>query len=255
MKTGYFLILTCLVSLFCSCIKNTNKNNCAEIQQVKIVADKDTFLVGETIHLKVNKLPSIALFQWMHGNNPTTISGEEYVYIGYAEKGDEGWYHLNVSYPDCASHNDSIYITVKNKPAVAPCNPTNNTVEFSSIPDISPASVSWGYNTTWNRRLLAANGAYGYPDFKIYFNTYWDNKEPEDGEYTVTTMSATGEYPPYTVYISSLYSSIFFQAGSGKVYVSHVNGKLRVTFCNIPLSGSLGGPSYTTTASGTLTAP
>jgi len=254
MKIASFLIFICLVSSLCSC-KKDSADNCVEIQNVRIVVEKDTFYVGDEINIKVNQLPSIALFNWMHGNSPNTISGNGYVYINYAEKSDEGWYYLNVSYPDCASHNDSVYISIINKPATAPCNSANNTVTFSSIPNISPATVTWSYNSIWNRRVLAAKGAYGYPDFNIYFNTYWDTKEPEDGEYTVTTMSATDEFPPYTVYISSLYSSVFFQAGSGKVYVSHVNGKLRVTFCNMPLSGSTGGPSFNVTATGTLTAP
>ena len=255
MKLSYFLVPACLVALLCSCKKNTTDSNCAEIQQVKIVVAKDSFYVGDKIHIGINQMPDIALFTWTQTNSVNAISNDTAVDIYAAEKKDEGWYYLNVSYPDCASHNDSIYIWVKNKAVTPPCNPTNNTVTFSSIPDISPASVSWSYNTSWNRKLLEANGSYGYPNFDIYFNTYWTTREPEDGEYTVTTMAATDEYPPYTVFISSLYSSIYFQAGSGKVYVSHVNGKLRATFCNISLSGSIGGPSYTITASGTLTAP
>jgi hypothetical protein len=247
-----------LTVLLCGCQKekgNDPDQNCIKIKNVKIVAEKTSFTVGEEIHLGVNEMPDIALYIWSHADNPTMISNDEDLDIYYAEKGDEGWYYLNVSYPDCESHSDSIYITVKNQQATAPCSPTNNSVTFSSIPDISPATVTWSYNTTWNRRVLAARGAYGYPDFNIYFNTFWDTTEPEDGEYTITGMSETNEYPPYTVYISSLYSGIFFQAGSGKVYVSHVNGKLRVTFCSVPLSGSSGGPSFTTTAAGMLTAP
>ncbi|MGC4035969.1 MAG: hypothetical protein QM764_08400 [Chitinophagaceae bacterium] len=255
MKYNYWIIfIFSLTSFFCGCKKQQNSDtdqNCAEIQQVKIVAEKNNFTVGDEIHLAVNQLPTIALFIWTQENEPNAISNDEDVDINYAEKKHEGWYYLNVSYPDCASHTDSIYITVKNKPVTAPCTSANNTVSFSSIPDLSPATVSWSYNTTWNRRVLSAHGSAGYPDFNIYFNTYWDTKEPEDGEYSVTTMQATDEYPPYTVYISSLYSSIFFQAGSGKVYVTHENGKLRVTFCDISLSGD----SYTTTATGMLTAP
>jgi len=229
--------------------------NCIKIQQVKIVAEKTSFIVGDKIHLGINEQPDIALFIWTHGTNPNAISGDLDVDIDYAEKSDEGWYYLNVSYSDCETHLDSIYISVKNDPVTAPCSPTNNTVTFSSIPDISPATVDWSYNTIWNRRVLAADGAYGYPDFNIYFNTYWDTTEPEDGKYSVTPMQATDEYPPYTVYISSLYSGVFFEAVSGEVYVSHMNGKLLVTFCDVSLSNTNGGSPSTTTASGMLTAP
>jgi hypothetical protein len=250
-----YLVFVSLIVFFSACKKNENDpgvdQNCAKIKQVKIVAEKTSFTVGDDIHLGINEMPDIALYIWSHGDNPTMISNDEDLDINFAEKSDEGWYYLSVSYPDCASHVDSIYLSVTNKPATAPCSPTNNTVTFSSIPDLSPATVSWSYNSSWNRRVLAADGSLGYPDFNIFFNTYWDTTEPEDGEYSVTTMSATDEYPPYTVYISSLYSSILFQAGSGKVYVSHVDGKLRVTFCDISLTGS----TYSITASGMLTAP
>jgi hypothetical protein len=254
MKYVIFPLFALLMILFTGCVKK-QPDNCAEIKQVRIVVEKDKYFVGEEIHLKVNQLPTIALFQWRHDGTPNVISGNEEVHIPYAEKGDEGWYHLNVSYPDCASHNDSVYISVTSKEVPAPCSPGNNAVTFSSIPAISPATVTWSLDNTWNRKVMAARGAYGYPDLNIYFNAYWNTKEPEDGEYSITTMSATGEYPPYTVYISSLYQSVFFSAGSGKVYVSHVNGKVRVTFCSIPLSGSNGGPSLNTTATGMLTAP
>jgi len=254
MKNVSFLMIVCLVSLLYSC-KKDEASNCAAIQQVKIVVDKDSFLVGDQIKLKINQQPTTAYYNWVHGNNINSISNTESVTIDYADKKDEGWYYLNVSNPNCASHDDSVYISVRNKPATAPCTSTNNTVTFSSIPDISPATVTWAYDNSWNRRTITAKGGYGYPSFNIYFNTFWDTKEPEDGEYTITGMGETDEYPVYTVYLSSIYSSVFFDAGSGKVYVSHVNGKLRVTFCSIPMSGSLGGPSFTTTATGMLTAP
>lgn len=254
----HVLFISFVLSAMClnSCDKKDSMdNNCADIQQAKIKVDKTSYLVGDEIHMSILPLPSMAYYSWTQSNHLNAISNDEEVNIFAAEKADEGWYYVQISNPDCTTHFDSVYITVKNKPVTAPCSPANNTVTFSSIPDISPATVSWGFNTSWNRKLLGARGAYGYPDFNIYFNTYWDNKEPEDGEYSITDMSSTGQYPPYTVYISSLYSNIFFQASSGKIYVTHVNGKLRATFCNVPLSGSLGGPSYNTTASGTLTAP
>lgn len=256
MKYVLFILFVLPVLCLTSCDqKDSINNNCVEIQQAKIKVDKTSYLVGDDIHLSILHKPGTAYYSWTQSNQLNAISNSDEINISSAEKVHEGWYYVQISYPECATHFDSVYITVKNKAVNAPCSPANNTVTFSSIPDISPATVSWGFNNSWNRKLLGARGAYGYPDFNIYFNTYWDNKEPEDGEYSITDMSSTGQYPPYTVYISSLYSSIFFQASSGKVYVTHVNGKLRATFCDVPLSGSLGGPSYTTTASGTLTAP
>jgi len=258
MKYYYLAASLSLTLLFSGCKKGNDRDlsahNCELINQAKIVSAKTSFTVGDAIHLQIKEMPDIALYIWSHGNNPNPVSGDQDLDIAYAEKRDEGWYYLSVSYPECASHVDSIYISVKNIVTTAPCSPKNNAVSFSAIPDIDPATVTWSYNTSWNRRVLAARGGYGYPDFNIYFNTFWDKTEPEDGEYSITTMGATNDYPPYTVYISSLYSSVWFEA-SGKVYVSHVNGKLRVTFCDIKLTGSNGGPLFSTTASGALTAP
>ncbi len=107
----------------------------------------------------------------------------------------------------------------------------------------------------WNCKNLSAPSLGGYPDFNIYFEYYWNNKEPEDGAYDISNTITFDDGNPYSVFIASTYSSIYFQANPGKVYVSHVNGKIQVTFCNITFSGSLGGPTYTTSATGNLSAP
>jgi hypothetical protein len=249
-----FVIVVGMAGVLCSCKKNAETENCAGIQQLTIAAEKTSFYVGEEIYLSAQSddLPATAYFQWTHTNRVNYISNSPEVNIYYAEKADEGWFYMHANYPGCPIKIDSIYISVKNKPTISPCNPANNAVKFSNIPDIDPATVSWSYDPGWKRRVLQAYGGTGYPDFKIYFNTFWDVKEPEDGEYGIVTMAKTDEFPPYTVYISSLYSGIFFQAGQGKVYVSHVNNKLRVTFCNIQFNDGTGIKS---TATGALTAP
>lgn len=249
-----FAIVIGLTCILCSCKKSAEEENCAGIQQMTITAEKTSFYVGDEIYLKAEagELPATAYFSWTHTNRVNNISTSPEVHIYYAEKADEGWFQLLVNYPGCATKIDSVYISVKNKPAIAPCNPANNAVTFSTIPDIKPATVSWSYDPSWKRRVLKAYGDFRYPDFKIYFNTFWDAKEPEDGEYNIVTMAKTDEYPPYTVTISSLYSGNYFESGAGKVYVSHVNNKLRVTFCNIQFNDGTG---IKTTATGALTAP
>jgi hypothetical protein len=240
---------------FWSCKKNEEGNNCEQIQQVKITGFKSSYYVGDTISLGTNLIPPISLFNWNFGDNPNSISGGPTVFIYPCSKYDEGWYYLSVSYPDCASHNDSVYISVINKPATAPCTPTNNTVSFSAIPNISFSTTSWTMDPDFNCKLLNGYYAYGYPDFNIYFNFFWNNKEPEDGEYNISNTITFDDNDPYSVFIASNYSDIYFEANPGKVYVSHVNGKISVTFCSLTLIGDNGGPSYTTTAIGALTAP
>lgn len=236
------------------CKKSDSADNCAQIPLVKITGAKPSYVVGDTIQLSTNITP-LGLYSWKTTNSLNEISNTDAVFIPSCTKYDQGWYYLAVSYPDCASHFDSVYISVTNKAVDAPCTPSNNTVSFSSIPNISFGSCDWALDPSWGLRDLSANTTYGYPDFNIYFNPYWNSIEPEDGAYNISPSITFDQNDLYTVFISSTYQSIYFVAGSGKVYVSHVGGKLRVTFCSLSFSGSLGGPSYTTTASGMLTAP
>lgn len=248
------LLLTFLLN-GCKKSDSDEENNCAQILKVKITGAKTTtYYVGDTIKLGTSITP-LGLYSWTTTSSLNAISNTDGVFIPSCTKYDEGWYYLSVSYPDCASHNDSVYIAVTNKAVSAPCSPSNNTVTFSSIPDVSVGSCSWGVDPSWGLKDLSANPSSGYPTFNIYFNPYWNTREPEDGAYNISPTITFDQNDLYTVYMNSTYSSILFEAGQGQVFVSHVNGKLRVTFCTISFSGSLGGPSYTTTASGMLTAP
>lgn len=243
-----------LICYFTSCKKPPD--NCAEIQQVRITGAKNSYYIGDTINLNTNLVPTIALFIWDRNNNPNSISGNAGVFIYPCSKSDEGWYYLHISYPDCAANHDSVYISVKNRPATPPCSPANNTVSFSSIPNINLSSVTWGIDINFNRRKLRGYFASGYPDLTIYFNLYWNTKEPEDGEYDVAGESILSDNIPYTVHVTSSYSNIIFRSNSGKVYISHVNGKIQAKFCGINLSATNGASTFiTTTATGSMTLP
>jgi len=255
------IVLSFLISIFFICLlyscKKSNQpiDNCAAIQKVVINGAKNSYYVGDTISLNAGPLPPIALFEWFRDIDPSSISGDNTLFIYPCKKSDEGWYYVSISYPDCASKVDSVYIAVHNPPATAPCSPATNTISFSSIPSVNVGSTSWGMDVDWNCKNLSAPGSGGYPDFNIYFQYYWNDKEPEDGAYDISNTITFDDGNPYSVFMSSTYSSIYFQANPGKVYVSHVNGKIQVTFCNIVFSGSLGGPTYTTSATGNLSAP
>ena len=239
---------------FLSCNKHEDVDNCAQIQKVSIVAYKNSVYVGDTIWLQTNLIPPISLFNWSRGENSNQTWGDAEVFIYPCTKSDEGWYYLNVSYPDCAFKNDSIYITVLNQPVTPPCSPADNTVNLSSLSNLVFSSTSYGFDPNFNCKLLAGNSS-GYSPFNIYFNAFWNDKEPEDGAYDILNQLDFSGYAPYSVYINTLNSSVLFQGNPGKVYVTHENGKLKVSFCSITLSGSLGGPSFSTSATGAIVAP
>lgn len=240
-----------------ACEKNVpGADMCERMQTVKIVTDKTSYFVGDTIQLNVSDEVN-GFYSWRHSVMPNDISLGVGYYTSYATKTQQGWYYLTISNPDCnLTVHDSIYLEVLNKPADAPCDPENNKASFSAIPDISFANATYEIDYTWNRRVIRGYQSFGYPDINVYFHPYWLDKEPEDGEYTVSTGGmAFGSENVYEVFITSLYNSIFFQPRGGKAYVTHVNGKLRVTFCDVELSGSIGGPVYVTSVTGKLTAP
>lgn len=258
MKTGISSLCLCMaVLVLCNnCTKlGTGKNsNCAEITSLKITGAKTVYYPGDTISLTTTTTP-YAFYSWQQDSLPTILSKQPNMIIYPCTKYNEGWYYVTVSDPMYATHIDSVYIRVINKPAVAPCSPGNNMVAFSAIPDIRFGSASWAINPTWNCMNLKGYRALNYPDINIYFNPYWNTREPEDGAYDVSDTPGLPGNDVYNVYIASAYSGMHFAADPGKVYVSHANGKLQVSFCNLPMTGKFNGAFYTMTATGKLTAP
>jgi hypothetical protein len=244
--------LLILITAFTACKKS--QNTCALIREVKITGAKTLYHVGDTIQLGTGITP-LALYTWYNSNMPNQISGGPGVFIYPCSKADEGLYTLAVSNQDCATLIDSVYIQVVNDPVPAPCSPAANTVSFSALPDIT-FSTNWGIDPSWSCKNLNVNAPYGYPDFNIYFNPYWNNLEPEDGPYTISP-DFTWAVGPYSVFVTSTYESIYFEANvnSDTVYITHNNGKLQATFCQLSLTGSDGSNSFNTTAKGNLTAP
>lgn len=239
------------------CFKSEEKEmeeNCELIQKVKITGAKESYKVGDTISLKMNVEPHIYEAYWIGGGMLNYESGKDFT-IYNCTKNDEGWYYLAVAYQDCKTKNDSVYISVTSKAVAAPCTPVENKIDYNGIPDIWLSSVTWGGNTSYWLSELHGASSYGYPEIGICFDSYWNNKDPEDGEYTVTSLTSLSNPNPYEVYVYTLYSGVQFNANAGKVYVSHVNGKIKAQFCEISFTGSNGQNTFKVTAQGSITAP
>ena len=226
MKVTLSVIL--LFFLLSGCTKQPD--NCAEILQIRIVGAKPAYYTGDTLRLQTNMLATSALYLWNLNDNPTIISGTQEVYRTPVTKADEGWYYLTVSHPDCAFIQDSVYISVVNRPESPPCSPVLNTATFSNMPDVQFLSVTVGRDPFFGTKSITGYYAYGFPDLKIHFNHFWDTREPEDGAYTVAHMTTLTDYNPYSVHIASKYGDISFAGTSGKIYVSHLNKKITATF-------------------------
>jgi hypothetical protein len=248
--TLVLLLLASTTLLSCEKLIGGKNDTCDKIKSAKIQVSKTNFYAGEEIRLSAVEGTNI-FYGWNHSNIPGNLGSSSSYTIPSCSKSHEGWFYLSVSNPDCTTKYDSVYITVTNQPVAAPCTPVNNKVDFSLLPDITFGSASWSYDGSYNSRNLRGYQGLGYPDINVFFHSYWNNKEPEDGAYSLHNTFSFTDVNTYHVYLTTHYGINLYVAHTGKVYVSHVNGKIQATFCNVTFSGS----GSTFTATGKLTAP
>lgn len=133
----------------------------------------------------------------------------------------------------------SFYVPVING-GTAPCSPDSNTARFSGVATINFYYV--GYNpsaSAWNGYTIDANGSGG--DISLQFA---GSAQPKPGIYHVKQVGGARAVDDVAVY--AVAGSILWQSSTGDVYVTVKNGKVTAVLCDIPFSGSLGGPSYQT---------
>ena len=64
----WYLAFVSLTVFLSGCEKDSGPDqNCAKIKNVKIVAEKTSFNVGDEIRLQINEMPDIALYIWTLG--------------------------------------------------------------------------------------------------------------------------------------------------------------------------------------------
>ena len=244
MKIIFYLIVA--IALFTSCKKTVSNNTagdvCADIKATKIVAPS-VVVYGQQINVDVEKVVEETIYDWRGPANFSTYSNKFEFFN--ATLRNRGMYYLNVNNQDCETHVDSVYINVKLPQGTPTCNTTMNTGMYNNLANDSYTTVSKGIDASYGYKSL---NCYGVGTLKVLFQQYWLNKEPEDGIYT-TISSPTFDQIDYEfnkVFVTTTKSSIYWASQPDqKVYVSHVNGKLQVRFCDLILSG-YNGTSFTT---------
>jgi hypothetical protein len=126
----------------------------------------------------------------------------------------------------------------------ATCNPADNTADFSSVGTVSFYSVAHDPNA--GGYTITANGMGG--DLSLQFA---GTAQPKAGVYHVKPVGGASAVDDVAVY--AVAGSILWQSSQGNVYVTVTNNKVTAVICDVPFSGSLGGPSFTTKITAKIT--
>ena len=229
------LLVGCTIFIFTACKKNGSK--CSA--DINLVSTSTTPAVGESFTLTALKVSDNDLFHWSGPGNYSSEHGNSIIVDnpGYL---DGGWYYCAKSNMECGETIfDSIFIDVKMRQGTAPCTPANNSLSGGAIPNTSFYRVIKDFDPTFNGKVLYGTAGIGYPtDFRVLFNSNNGNTEPVDGIYTTTNKIIFGQTDPYVwISLSFVYAGQFFHSHPGKdVFVSHINGKLSASFCDVPFS-------------------
>lgn len=246
-----FIFLTTVYSIFVMLLNGcSTSNNCRNIRNARIYANSPV-KIGETIHFGTAEVGGYRIYEWRGPKNYNDQYPSDS--ITGAQLENEGWYflHLYSLDGDCEK-NDSVYVDVQLLQGSPSCNTSSNTADYSNMGTDAFNSITKRVESTYSNKALIAYG--GAANLSIYFHPRWRDLEPEDGIYQTYDVTV---FDPIDnnynkVFITTTKNSIYWSSNANQsVYVSHVNGKLQVRFCNLQMGGN-NGSSFTTFVSGNL---
>jgi hypothetical protein len=256
-----FLATTFLAACSKGSDNNTPEPQCTALTGLKATAAAATVEKGKPLTFTAS-ISSGLTYTWKTpaGATVTTASGG----VQSADFSDEGWYRLEAKNGCNQTAKDSVYVDVTLPQGNASCSTTDNTITFTAAGHQGGTftSITQGENPSIaNIYELKAWG--GRNEFNVVFHpSHKNNKQPENGVYTTGTWSATN-YPAFgerdydKIYITNItYSptTIYYRSAPGqKLYVTRVNGKLKVTACDMALTGSSNGTAYSTNTTFSVT--
>jgi|SRR6187455_2664377 len=251
----YLILFITVPVIFNSCTKKPGEEEEIELQcnaiKAVVLTTNGPVMIGDELHVDATEVGGYRIYHW---SGPNLFQSQDPKNSMTANMAMEGWYYLALSNPDCETKNDSIYVDVKLKPGTAPCTVTNNTAIYSNLGNDNFTSVT--KSTDASTSLLKLRGSGSGAELQVFFHPHWRTNEPEDGMYKTTNnpLLSTNDGNFNKVFISTVKSSIYWSCHDFQdVYVSHVNGKLRVQFCSLTLSGTNGANSFTTLVSTQMT--
>ena len=172
----------------------------------------------------------------------TTTGNQTIVLKGAGTPKDVG----SIAFPVVtANSNCTFYIPVITS-GTAPCNPANNTAEFSGVSSDSYSSVFHDANSSFGGYTITANGS--TTGISLQFP---GPKAPTPGIYHVKPVGGVKAVDDVAVY--AVASNVLWQSSQGNVYVTVTNGKITAVICGVSFTGSLGGPAFTTKLTARIT--
>jgi hypothetical protein len=243
------LITLCVAALlFSACSKKSGSDYIDCFKNFHLTPKDSVIYAGDDVTIYASSPEGI--FDWAGpgGFSDHTSSDGNYITIKSIKITQSGWYYCGVSGPECNPASDSVYIHVRFPKGTPPCSVADNTITNTiGLPDINSPMVQRGFDVDLNSVSLSVYQGIGYQEIYFFFNTGGKN-EPQDGVYTTKNIGAfDGDDDANTVNVACNYFPFYLVSLNGqKVYVSHVNGKLRVAFCSLSMqdagaSGTMSG--------------
>ncbi len=241
----HFAFLTCLSLIFLtSCSKDnvdnkkedkenpTEEDPCVKMGKFKI-KPVTPVLLGEKIQIFCDTVQG-ADYLW---SGPGFSSYDQNPVIYSADHFMEGWYFVRITHDSCTTIEDSVYVDVKFPQGIPDCTLTDKEVSFNgAMPKLSPAGI---------RNIGAGVGAFeieaGSMNGDVYmrFSKYWIDHNLEEGIYYTTNEPFPDDVNKVNIQVVTQ-SFSFFAEANRPVYISRVDGKIRVAFCNVRISNYLG---------------
>lgn len=251
----HFALLTCLSFLFfTSCSKdktgdkkkdneNPSDDPCLQMSAFQI-EPVTPVLLGEKIQIFCDTVKD-ADYIW---SGPGFSSYDQNPVISYsAVHFMQGWYYVRIIHDSCTTIEDSVFVDVKFPQGTPDCALTNNEVSIERVISKLPAGIRSVGPSVFGFEIEAGGM---YLDIYMRLSDHWATRELEDGIYYTTNEPAPDDANKMNIRIVT--RNMSFSADADQpVYISHVNGKLRVSFC-IPVTDTHG-YAIKTTMSGQIT--
>jgi hypothetical protein len=218
-----------------------NKNNGGGCPtSLKLTVSDSTPVVGSNVTIYTHQVDP--MFGWAGPLNYSLPAngGQDSITINQIEIIQSGWYYCTGSEPTCNNTIfDSVYIDVQYQQGTPSCALTNDQIgNTAGLPAFTGGTITETYSPSYNAMALIVTD--GVVEYDFVFNPDNGNVEPKDGVYYTTDMpymvqgldadviNVNINYFPY--YLLSL--------NNQQIYVSHVNGKLKISFCSLNAQGS-----------------